>query len=81
MTDRERKKRGAIPGYVPMEIKCDDPDVLLDLIDLQSFHCRWPFGEGNLATRYCGKLKWRGSYCFEHAKIGYNIKDLAEKAI
>jgi GcrA cell cycle regulator len=42
--------------------------------DLKDHHCRWPLGEVGTATfGHCGKPKFAGPYCFEHAKRAYPL--------
>jgi len=70
------------PRYVPermvtifksrevLELQCAEVEPLnISLLDLESHHCRWPYGEGR-EILFCGHQKDDvSSYCFHHLAL------------
>lgn len=59
-------------AVVQREMQPQDDQMLpgVRLIDLQSWHCRWPLGDPRSDDfRFCGCQKAIGSYCEHHARI------------
>lgn len=46
----------------------------VDLMSLTAHSCRWP-QELNGETRYCGRQKDHGSYCYHHAQMALRPRD------
>jgi hypothetical protein len=53
-----------------LELQCAEVEPLnISLLDLESYHCRWPYGEGQ-EILFCGHQKDDVSnYCFHHLAL------------
>jgi hypothetical protein len=65
---REMDARIAIarPVRVPTPGAADVPPLLVEFLELEPCHCRWPFGD-EPPFRFCGRERLRdGPYCAAH---------------
>lgn len=60
------------PPPVVVEPKKVEKPLGIKFVDLRPHHCRYVLNNGHASTfLFCGKPKWKSSFCEEHYKLVY----------